>query len=110
MAGLSITSIFEGGSYLALVGGAAMAMMSRLPRETIQNQAALIEALNGRIVSLEASVKENRDALLEATRVMGILQGQVEVYKTLPLTSMAASMEAIATSFGDTEARDVAQG
>ncbi len=98
MAALSIEQIFYGGSYVALIGGAVMAMRSQLPKQTIAQQSELIQALNARIVSLEASVKENRDALLEATKVMGILQGQVEVYKTLPLGSMAASMEAIASS------------
>jgi len=96
--GLPIPSIVEGGSYIALIGGATMALLSRLPRQTIAEQAKLIEALNGRIASLETSVKENRDALLEAVHNMGLLQGQVEVYKGLPLISMAESMKGIADS------------
>lgn len=84
--------------YIALVAGSVLALMSRLPKQTIENQSKLIEALNGRILSLENQREEDRQQLFDNQKQMGILQGQVETYRSLPLVKMANDMSQIAAT------------
>lgn len=79
---------------------------SRLPKETIENQGKLIAALQNR---LEESIRENKDNLekyreaekimaekhLQNEKAIADLQGQIKVYKELPLQDIAKSLKAL---------------
>lgn len=95
---LNFSTAIDVGGYIALVVGGILAVFSRLPKETIENQAKLITALNGRIEALEADRKEDRQQLFDNQKQMGLLQGQVETYRSLPLVKMAEDMSQIAAS------------
>lgn len=92
----SLNTILNALSLAALIGGAYYYSKSKIPSETIENQSKLIEALNGRIQILEDLREQDRQSQLENNRQMGILQGQVETYRNLPLTAMAENMTEIA--------------
>lgn len=66
-----------------------MILISRLPMQTIKSQAQLIVALNGRL-------DEQDKAMAEMKGLISNLQGQVEVYRGMPLEQMRDSMNAIA--------------
>ncbi len=91
----SIQDIVAGVVFLA---GIVLSLLSRLPKETIKNQADLIQALNGRIKALEDQRSEDRQSLIESSRQMGILTGQVATYRSIPLEEIAKSMQQVAES------------
>lgn len=79
---------------------------SRLPKETIENQGKLIATLQNR---LEESIRENKDNLekyreaekimaekhLQNEKAIADLQGQIKVYKELPLQDIAKSLKVL---------------
>ena len=69
---------------------AVLYIRSRLPEKTIDQQAKLITALTDRVDELVRSHNENREAIAE-------LNGQIRVYKELPLQEIAKSLQILET-------------
>lgn len=69
---------------------AVLFIKSRIPKETIEQQGKLIEALTARQTELLAAHVANEKAISE-------LQGQIKVYKELPLRQIADSLKILET-------------
>lgn len=69
---------------------AILFIQSRIPKETIEQQGKLIEALTQRQTELLAAHVTNEKAISE-------LQGQIKVYKELPLRQIADSLKILET-------------
>lgn len=96
-----LTAEFIGVAVLAIIY-----IRSRIPKETITQQGLLIEALQKR---LDESIEENKQNLeryrenerimaekhLQNERAIADLQGQIKVYKELPLQDIAKSLKAL---------------
>ena len=74
---------------------AYMYVRSRVPQQTIDEQTKLINVLNGRLDTLAGENKDLQDRLLENQRAVSRLEGQIEVYKELPLQEIAKSLKAL---------------
>lgn len=74
---------------------AILYIKSRLPKETIDQQTKLIAALEGRIGVMELDNKEQMKKHIENERAIADLQGQIKVYKELPLQDIARSLKAL---------------
>lgn len=81
--------------YIVGVGGGILALFSRIPKQTISNQKDLIETYEKRLKALEDQSAEDRRNHLEQVRAIADLQGQIKVYKELPLQEMATAMQRI---------------
>lgn len=84
--------------FAEIIGAIAIAFIyirSRIPKETIEQQTKLIEALNGRLDSLDAENKEMHRQHVENQKAIADLQGQIKVYKELPLQDIAKSLKAL---------------
>ncbi len=68
----------------------ALFVRSRIPKETIEQQGKLIEALTARQTELISAHVSNEKAISE-------LQGQIKVYKELPLQQIANSLKIMET-------------
>lgn len=69
---------------------AYLIVKSRIPKETIDQQSKLIETLQGRVKALEDAHHSNQKAI-------GTLEGQIKVYKELPLQEIAKSLQVLET-------------
>lgn len=69
---------------------AILFIKSRIPKETIEQQGKLIEALTARQTELINAHVTNEKAISE-------LQGQIKVYKELPLQQIANSLKMLET-------------
>ena len=81
-----------------IIVGALLAFLyikSRLPKETIEQQTKLIAALEGRIKTMEDENKEQLKKHIENEKAIAALQGQIAVYKELPLQDIAKSLKAL---------------
>lgn len=84
-----ILRAIEGVIVLAGVASVFMAVLrSNTTKQTIQSQKELIDTLTVQVNELRKLHEEN-------SKEIGRLIGQVEVYKELPLSTIAASMETI---------------
>lgn len=68
---------------------------SRLPKETIDQQAKLITALEKRISSMEDEHKDLLNKHVDNEKKIATLEGQIKVYKELPLQDIAKSLKAL---------------
>jgi hypothetical protein len=75
-----------------LIIGAVFYLLSQRPKQTIEEQDKLIKALGGRIDELEKAREEDRRSHIENLKAIADLQGQIKVYKELPLQEMATAM------------------
>lgn len=91
-------NIFEVGGYIALVFSAGLTVFSQLPKQTIKNQKDVIESYEKRLQTLEDQKDEDRKQHIESIKAIAELQGQINVYKELPLQEMAAAMHEISVS------------
>ncbi len=81
-----------------LVVGIMLAVLyvkSRLPKETIEQQSKVIAALEKRIEVMEFDGKEQLKKHIENEKAIADLQGQIKVYKELPLQDIAKSLKAL---------------
>jgi predicted phage tail protein len=81
--------------YIVGIGGGILALFSRIPKQTITNQKELIDTYEKRITALEQQKEEDHKTQLENVRAIADLQGQIKVYKELPLREMARAMQEI---------------
>jgi uncharacterized membrane-anchored protein YhcB (DUF1043 family) len=84
---------------VTIIGGSILALISRLPKETIINQKALIESYEKRFADIEhqqsEDLKHHTEERLVNAKAIADLQGQIKVYKELPLQEMALAMQDI---------------
>lgn len=69
---------------------ALLYVKSRIPKQTIEQQSQLIGALQDRVKLLEDAHHTNQKAI-------GTLEGQIKVYKELPLQEIAKSLQVLET-------------
>lgn len=74
---------------IVLIGGTLAYTKSRIPQQTIKNLEALAQTYEKRIRALEDELKENHKQQLTNVASIADLQGQVKVYKELPLQELA---------------------
>lgn len=81
--------------YISLAVGSILALFSRIPKQTITNYEQLSVAQEKRIAALEEQSKIDHKNHLENIKAIADLQGQIKVYKELPLQEMAKAMQDI---------------
>ena len=81
--------------YVVGIGGGILALFSRIPKQTITNYEQLSVAQEKRIKALEDQSKVDHKNHLENIKAIADLQGQIKVYKELPLREMAKAMQDI---------------
>ena len=91
----NIQNYITAANIVAAVVLAAVYIRSRIPKETIAQQGQLIVALNGRIDAIGAENKELHRQHDENQKAIADLQGQIKVYKELPLQEIARSLKAL---------------
>jgi hypothetical protein len=81
-----------------IVGAFILAVVyikSRLPKETIEQQGKLIATLQARQDEMISENRSLRDLHIENQKAIADLQGQIKVYKELPLVDIARSLKAL---------------
>lgn len=73
---------------IGLIGGTLLYYKSRLPRQTIKDQVSYIAAQEKRISDLERGRAEDMKAI-------ATLEGQIQVYKELPLRELADGIKEV---------------
>lgn len=84
--------------YISLAIGSALALVSRLPKQTIENQKDLIETYEKRLKALEDQSEQDKKQHIENVKAIADLQGQIKVYKEIPLQQIADSMKELANT------------
>lgn len=77
------------GGYIAAFVGAILYAFSRQPKQTIANYKELAESQEKRITALEAQAKIDHENHISNIKAIADLQGQIKVYKELPLQELA---------------------
>lgn len=88
---IAISSVF-------LIVSSVLAIRSQLPKQTIQNQKELIETYEKRLKALEDQALEDKKQHIENVKAIADLQGQIKVYKEIPLQQIADSMKELANT------------
>jgi hypothetical protein len=91
----AVSDIFYILSILCLIGGAILVIKSRIPQLTIKNLQQLNDTYEKRITALEEKIKEDAHLHVENTKAIANLQGQIKIYKELPLQALADGMERV---------------
>lgn len=78
---------------ITLVGGTLIYFRSRIPQENIKNLIILTDTYEKRIKALEEELKENHKLQITNVSAIADLQGQVKVYKELPLQELAEGIK-----------------
>lgn len=81
--------------YISLAVSAILTLFSRIPKQTIENQKELIDTYEKRLKSLEDQRELDRKQHIDNVKAIAELQGQIKVYKELPLQEMADAMKQI---------------
>lgn len=80
-------------SAVFLVISSIFYLRSQLPKQTIQNQKELIETYEKRLKALEDQAEQDKKQHIENVKAIAELQGQIKVYKELPLQEIAKAIE-----------------
>lgn len=83
--------------FAAFVVGGLFYARSKVPNQTIGNYKLLTESQEKRIAALEEQGKTDQQNHLDSIKAIADLQGQIKVYKELPLQEMAVAMQRIST-------------
>lgn len=81
-----------------LIVSSVLAIRSQLPKQTIANQKELIDTYEKRLKALEDQAETDKKQHLENVKAIADLQGQIKVYKEIPLQSIADSMKELAAT------------
>lgn len=95
MPGVELQGIIFTAEIIVAIVVAILYIRSRIPEQTIEQQNKLITALNGRLDSLAEENKEMHKLHIENQRAISELQGQIKVYKELPLQDISNSLKAL---------------
>lgn len=90
-----VTSLVGLAEIAGVVVLAILYIKSKIPKETIDQQTKLIDALEKRITNLESDAKELHAQHVENEKTIADLQGQIKVYKELPLQDIAKSLKVL---------------
>lgn len=83
---------------IAFVGGVIVYARGRIPQQTIQNLQDLVSAYEKRIKILEDDLRTNSKLQFTTSSALAELQGQVKVYKELPLQELADGIKEVSIS------------
>lgn len=78
---------------IVFIGGIILYVKSRQPAQTLKNYKDLVESQDKRIKALEDQRLEDQRQHVENIKAIADLQGQVKVYKELPLKELAEGMK-----------------
>jgi len=90
---LSPKNIFDIFAVVALIASAYMTIRSTTVRQNMKDQAALIETQGKQIEILKSQSEESMKERQQLARQIGGLEGQIKVYKELPLRELADGMK-----------------
>lgn len=90
-----LTSLVGVAEVVGVIVMAILYVRSRLPKETIDQQTKLIDALNKRINNLDNDNRELQKQHVENQRAIADLQGKVKAYKEFALQDIARSLKAL---------------
>ena len=82
---------------IGLFGGIFLYRKGSTPQKNIQNLTSLTDTYEKRIRALEDEIKSNHKIQLENVAAISDLQGQVKVYKELPLQTLADGIKEVVT-------------
>jgi protein subunit release factor B len=88
---IAISSVF-------LIVSSFLAIKSQIPKQTIQNQKELIETYEKRLKALEDQSEQDKKQHIENVKAIADLQGQLKVYKEIPLQEIANSMKELSAT------------
>lgn len=80
---------------IALVGGTMVYYRGRIPQQNVKNLTALTDTYEKRIKALEDELHSNRQSAIENAKAIADLQGQIKVYKELPLQELADGIKEV---------------
>jgi hypothetical protein len=83
------------GEAIAVIAIAVVYVRSRIPKQTIEEQGKLIAALQLRIETMAEENKSLYQKHIDNEKAISDLQGQIKVYKELPLKDIALSLKAL---------------
>lgn len=83
---------------IGLIGGTLVYFRSRIPQQNVANLTALTNTYEKRIRALEDELKDNHKVQLQNISAISDLQGQVKVYKELPLQELATGITKVSDS------------
>lgn len=83
------------GEAIAVIAIAIVYVRSRIPKQTIEEQGKLIAALQLRIETMAEENKSLYQKHIDNEKAISDLQGQIKVYKELPLKDIALSLKAL---------------
>jgi hypothetical protein len=83
---------------IVLIGGIIVYSRGRVPQQTIKNLGQLTDTYEKRIRALEDELKDNHTLQLQNVAAIADLQGQVKVYKELPLQELADGIKRVSDS------------
>ena len=83
---------------IALIGGVIVYSRSRIPQQNVKNLTALTDTYEKRIRALEDELKDNHQLQLNNVAAIADLQGQIKVYKELPLQQLANGIDKVAAT------------
>lgn len=96
-----IVKLIEGTIVVAAIAAVFFASFKHKSTQTIiEQQKELIDVLTTRVDTALSENKELRHLHLQNEKAISKLEGQVEVYKELPLTKIATAMEQITETQG----------
>lgn len=94
---IDIGTIVSVSGYVSFIIGGILYARSKVPSQTISNYKDLTESQEKRISALEAQAAIDHQNHIDNIKAVADLQGQIKVYKELPLQEMAAAMQDIST-------------
>jgi hypothetical protein len=74
---------------ITIIGGSILYARNRIPQQNVQNLTALVSTYEKRIKAMEDELKDSHNLQLQNVSAIADLQGQVKVYKELPLRELA---------------------
>ncbi len=83
---------------IVLIGGIIVYSRGRIPQQTIKNLTSLTDTYEKRIKALEDELKDNHTLQIQNVAAIADLQGQVKVYKELPLQELADGIKKVSDS------------
>jgi hypothetical protein len=90
-----VSDVFYVLSVLCLIGGAVLVLKSRIPQLTIKNLEQLNNTYEKRITALETKLKEDAQLHVSNAKAIANLQGQIKIYKELPLQELATGIDKV---------------
>lgn len=80
---------------IVVIIGGVISLRQKQPKEIISNQKVLIETYEKRLKALEDQSVADHKQHIENAKAIADLQGQIKVYKEIPLRQLADSMQKI---------------